>query len=770
MKMKKTTISMLTLLGTTMLATSAFAQDAVEPQQAGEDQLAQAPAATQPSVVSESQAGLSDIIVTARRRAEPLQQTPVAISAIDSARLAEARVTNISDVTTLAPSITLARNSTNPVSLFPFIRGFGTKSSDPAQEPPIALTIDEIYQAQLIGAYINLFDVEAVEVLRGPQGTVLGKNSPAGGVAVRTRRPKDEFGGLVQADYGSFDNVHLRGYVDAPLVPGKLLATVSANYQNSDGYMRNILTGKRLGGIDLQSYRVGLLAHLGETVDWYVTGQIDFDKGEDAGNRNVSTTDRLVVPGLTYVVPPPVTLTCTAPYSASLCDSALPITSKYKTRAAPQPKRDSRNLSLASNLNVDAGPVGLAVVTGYRHFREVSFSDIDGTELGIIDSGYDGNYRSFSHEMRLSSNDGEGLDLDGRLNWLVGIYFFNYEYDRFNDQVILGNRGGTYQEGSTNSYAIFGRAEYEVADGFSLSAGGRQTWDRKKHLSCGSRCLLGLQADISERASWNNFSYDLTANYNFTPNNMIYLRYATGYRGGGFTGVPATVAASSIADPETVKAWELGLKNDFFDNRLRVNVSIFQNKFQDLQRVVTESTDIPPFFIQKLRNAAKAKTQGVEVEMQARPVDALTLRGSVGYLDAKYTDFVANVTGVEANGASDLSFLKFPYTSKWTASFGATYDLDLGTVGSVSFTGDYAYRSSYYTTDLNYPFSYQDGVGVLSGKITWRDVDDRLSVSVWGRNLTDEFYIDGGDPVASLTTYVSDAPPREVGVSVGYRF
>ena len=156
--------------------------------------------------------------------------------------------------------------------------------------------------------------------------------------------------------------------------------------------------------------------------------------------------------------------------------------------------------------------------------------------------------------------------------------------------------------------------------------------------------------------------------------------------------------------------------------------------------------------------------------MQARPVDALTLRGSVGYLDAKYTDFVANVTGVEANGASDLSFLKFPYTSKWTASFGATYDLDLGTVGSVSFTGDYAYRSSYYTTDLNYPFSYQDGVGLLSGKITWRDVDDRLSVSVWGRNLTDEFYIDGGDPVASLTTYVSDAPPREVGVSVGYRF
>lgn len=754
--MRIRTTALLALLGTTGLAAPAFAQTQAAPAEQG--------------TTINSDSGLADIVVTARRRAEPLQKTPIAISALNPERLAEARVTNISNISNLAPSVTLARNSTNPVSLFPWIRGFGTKSTDPAQEPPIALTIDEIYQAQLIGAFINLFDVEAVEVLRGPQGTVLGKNSPAGAVAIRTRRPKDEFGGLVQADYGSFDNVHLRGYVDAPIVPGKLLATVSANYQHSDGYMRNTVTGNRFGGVSVQSYRAALLANLGESVEWYVTAQLDLDKGEDAGNRNISTSDRLLVPGLSYTVLPGASLTCSSPYGAAYCAEHLPQTKRYTTRATIQPKRDSQNMSFASNLNVDAGPVDLAIVTGYRKFKERSYSDIDGTELGFIDSSYFGNYRAFSQEMRMSSKDGAGLDLGGKLNWLLGVYFFNYEYDRLNRQVILGNPGGTYQEGSTNSYAVFGRLEYEVFDGFSLSAGGRQTWDRKKHLSCAARCLLGLQGQITERAAWDNFSYDLTANYNFTPNNMIYLRYATGYRGGGFTGVPATIAASAIANPETVKAWELGLKNDFFNNRLRINISLFRNKFDDLQRVVSEPIDISPFFIQRLRNVASGKTQGIELEMQARPVQGLTLRGSVGYLDAKYSSFFANVTGVQANGESDLTFLRFPYTSKWSAQAGATYRLELGSAGSLTLTGDYAYRSRYNVTDLNYAFGEQKGFGLLSSSLTWNDEGGRFSVAVYGKNLTDKGYIDGGDAVGGLTTYVSDGPPRELGVSLGFKF
>ncbi|ARR54757.1 TonB dependent receptor [Rhizorhabdus wittichii DC-6] len=753
--MRNRTSILLALLGTSVLAAPALAQGAA------------APAAD----AAEEAQGLSDIVVTARRRTEPLQATPLAVSALDSRRLEEARVSNITDLTNLTPSITLARNTTNPTSLFPWIRGFGTKSTDPAAEPPIAITIDGIYQAQLVGAFVNLFDVEAIEVLRGPQGTLLGKNAPAGGLSIRTRRPGEEFAAKGQIEYGSFKNLHASGWVDVPLVPGALFGTVSANYQHSNGYQKNIVTGQTLGGINTSSFRAGLLAKLGDSTTWYVTAQYDQDKGEDAGDRNISTTDPLVVPGLTYVVPPSASLTCTNAYSRALCaNGTLPNNRRYTTQALPGPDRDSHNFSVASNLDVDTGPVALALVTGYRQFRELAFSDIDGTQLGIIDSRYDGNYRAFSQEFRVASSDGGGLDMGGRLRWLVGSYYFNYDYDRFNRSTTLGAPSTTYQEGETKSYALFAHAEFDILSNLNLSGGIRQTWDRKTHLSRAQRFFSGIDPEFSQRHAWDNISYDVTLNYNITPNNMIYVRRATGYRGGGFTGVPATALAVSTADPETVGAWEFGSKNDFFNHRLRINLSVFRNKFQDLQRVITVPVDVAPFFVQRLLNVASGITQGAEVELQARPVSGLTLRANLGYLDAKYTQFNANVTGNLANGNADLTFLRFPYTSKWTAQFGATYEADLGSSGKLVFSADYNYRSRYNVTDLNYAFGEQKGFGLLSGTITWRDADDRYSVSVFGRNLTDKFYIDGGDAVGGLTTYVSDGPPREWGVSVGFNF
>lgn len=779
MRIRHTTL--LTLLGTTILATPAFAQtDTSAATQGAEVQVASTQdtgGAAQPTEAAQTAAAEQDdnsefdIVVEARRRVEPLQDTPLTITAIDANRLEQARVTNITDLTSLSPSVTLARNTTNPVSLFPWIRGFGTKSTDPAQEPPISLTIDGVYQAQLIGSFVELNDVEAVEILRGPQGTLLGRNSPAGAVSIRTRRPGRDFGGAISADYSSWNSIHVRGHLDVPIVTDALYATFSASYRSSDGYMRNTLTGEDLGGTDFQSYRLGLLANLGQNVTWYISASYQHDTGEDAGNRNVSDLNRLIVTGVTYNVLPGVSLTCTNAVSADLCNNGtLPQRTPYTTRASVQPSRDSSNLSITSNLDVRTGPVDLAFVTGYRRYREFAFSDIDGTERQVIDSTYDGHYRTFSHEMRVASSENGGLDLDGRLTWLLGVYFFHNEYDRFNRQRLLGNGVVTYQEGRSQSYAIFGTAEFEITDGLKFSLGGRQTWDRKQHLSCANPCQLGQLAPISERASWDDFSYDATLSYEFTPDNMAYFRYATGYRGGGFTGVPANLAASSIANPETVQSYELGLKNDFFNRRLRVNIAAFRNEFSDLQRVVSIPINVAPFFVQRLLNVAEGVTQGIEVEVLARPTRGLTLRANLGYLDAKYTDFTANITGNVNNPTSDLTHIRFPYVSKWSGLIGATYDADIGNAGTLSFSADYNYRSNYFVTDLNYPFSYQDGFWLLSARVTWRDRSDRFSLSVYGRNLTDVHYIDGGDAVGGLTTYVSDGAPQEFGISAGFRF
>ncbi len=724
------------------------------------------------ATASEDSDSLADIVVTARRRAEPLQQTPLSVSAIAPQRLAEAHVTNLGDIATLSPALNLSRNASNPTSLFAFLRGFGTKSSDPSSEPAVALTIDGIYQGAVIGSLVNLFDVEAVEVLRGPQGTLLGKNAPAGGISIRTRRPKSEFNGLVQVDYGRFGDFQIRTFVDAPLAGDKLAGTISYFRQRSDGYVRNIVTGRDVGGLFTQSFRVGLLATPSDTISWYVTSQYDIDKGEETGVRNVSDFTPLVIPTANYAASPPVaSTTCRNAFSIALCRSgALPNLDRYTTQALNMPRRNNRGFSVTSDLAVDAGPVAFAAVTGFRKFKERVFPDIDGTQLPIIDSHYVGNFRQFSQELRVASGDGGGLDLGGKLNWLLGAYYFYFDYDRLNDQISLGVPAPTFQDGQTNSFAVFAHAEYKLTDKLTLSGGARQTWDRKSHTSKSANFFRGLDTQVVQRASWDNLSLDGTLQYQFTSDKMVFVRYAEGYRGGGFTGTPSNASLAARFEPETVTSYEFGSKTDFFNKRLRINVSLFYNEYSNLQRTITTAVPFPPFFAQLPRNIAAAKTKGIEIESQIRPIHPLTIRASVGYIDAYYTRFRANLTGVAENGDTDNSALHFPYTSKWTASAGATYVAELGDAGKLAFVADYTYRSSYNTTDLNYAFARQSGVGLLSSTIIYTDPSDRYTLSVYGRNLTNRGYIDNGDPVGGLTTFVGDAPPRTWGVSAGMKF
>jgi len=805
---------LIALFATTSLASPAFAQ----PGPASDSVQGQAgPVQPEPQRAAGATADdEQEIVVEARRRRESVQDVPLALSAVSQARLDEAHVTNIADISQLVPSVSLSRNTSNPSSLFPFIRGFGTKSTDPAAEPPIALTIDGIYMGALIGAFVNLADVEAVEVARGPQGTLLGKNAPAGAVSIRTRRPGRTLGGRVDATYGSWQDFQLSGSVDIPLVADHLFSTISIFRERSDGYVRDIFTGEDVNGIAIDSVRVGLLADLGN-LTWYVQGTYTHDGGENAGDRNISDFTPLRIPTATYcpftqpnsggfpgqttcaINPatgvafpgsaPPVTTTCVNAYSRDFCTTGrtingqlirVPNNQRYTTQSADLPNRDTWNVIVASNLEFDAGPVTIASVTGWREFRERVSTDIDGLPVPVIDSFYDGHYRQWSQELRLASSSGGGLDMGGRLNWLIGTYFFNFDYDRYNNQTTLGAPAFNFQQGITNSYALFAHAELEVVDNLTISGGVRQTWDRKTHSSCAARCLLGftvagnpaLQFDptFSQRENWDNLSYDATVQYDFTPDNMVFLRYATGYRGGGFIGVPANAAAVGIFDPETVKAWEFGTRNDFFGRRLRVNVNVFRSDFDDLQRTITEAIALPPFFLQITRNIAGARFQGVEVETVVRPFNGLTLRGNLGYLDAKYTSFTANLTGNLNNPTTDNTGLRIPYTSKWTIQLGATYVAHLGSAGSLTFSADWAYRSRFNTTDLNFAFAEQSGVGLLSGTITWRDQSERFSISVSGRNLTDRFYIDGGDAIGNLSTYVSDGPPRSFAVSAGVRF
>ncbi|AEG50834.1 TonB-dependent receptor [Sphingobium chlorophenolicum L-1] len=725
-----------------------------------------------------SNAGLTDIIVTARKRSESVQNIPLAVTAISTARLEETRITNVAQLGQLVPSFNVIKNAANPGALFGFLRGFGSKSSDPSSEPAISLNIDEIYQANTSGSVVNLFDVEAVEVLRGPQGTLLGKNSPAGGISVRTRRPGDVFGGMAQIDYGSFNDLQLRSYVDVP-VAKDLSTTFSYFRDKNDGYIKNIRNGRKYGAINVQSFRAAFLATPGD-LSWYVTAQYDINRSGTTPGRNLLRNDvnTFRVPGADYSVSPLTAPTaCTRPATAAVCTDPLP--GYGETDVNFGSPRDDRTWSITSNLSFDAGPINLAVASGYRDYQERNTTtDNDHSAYTVLESLYQFKANQFSNEIRVASSDGGGLDLDGKLNWLVGAFYLHAAYPyRLVANRSLGSLtySPTYQTGITDSYAVFGHAELEVLPGLSVSAGARQTWDKKTHTYRNATMVANNQPAMVESGSWANFSIDGTVEYRFEPGKMVYVRYAEGYRGGGFVGVPASAANAGSFQPETVKSYEAGTKVDFWGHRARLNVTGFINKFSDLQRTISEPTTAAPFFVQVPRNIASATTQGVEVEAELRPIPELTLRGSLGYLDAKYDRFIADLSGTRpvngvSNPAVNNTSLRFPYTSKWTYSLGGSYDADLGSAGKLTISADWNYRSSFNMTDLNFAFAEQKGYGLLSANVTWTDPSDRYSVSVYSANLTNKRYAFASDGSGGLTAYVVDGAPRSVGVSGKVKF
>ncbi|WP_340313432.1 TonB-dependent receptor [Rhizorhabdus argentea] len=715
---------------------------------------------------------MGDIIVTARRREESLQQTPLAVSAVDATMLARAHATDLTNIKALAPNLLLERSAVNPSSLFAYLRGFGTKTSDPAVEPALSVNIDGIYLGSNFAGVINLFDVEAVEVMRGPQGTLFGKNSPAGAINVRTRRPKNEFGGVIEASYGRFDDFQIRGYIDLPVVNDKLAATVSYALHRSDGYIRNVTQDRWVGGTDTQSLRLAFRATPSDMIDWYVSAQYDRDRSDSSIARSITTTDpeQLRIPTAIYNTPggvPRLGSLCTRPATASACVS--PPAAPYTTRNNQTPVENSgRAYSITSDLKVEAQVVDVAFLTGYRRNRQFTPLDVDGTGFTHTHALTWQKDSQFSQEIRVSSAKNGGLDFDGKLNWLLGAFYYQYEYDRKQNFNLAATR---QSDGLTKSGAIFAHAEFSLTDALILSAGARQTWDSKRH----NFVIIGTfpgGPSYGERRSWSNLSVDATVEYHFARDQMIYARFAQGYRGGGFLGDPTSPLRLNPYDPETVDSYEIGLKSDFFDNRARLNLTGFISKYDGLQRqlVVADPANPAVGFTQQTRNIAKATIQGIEFEAQARPISALSLRASLGYLDAKYDSFFANVTGSGADPATDNTALRFPYTSKWTATVGANFEQELGEAGTLELSADYTWRSRYNLNNLNEPFGEQKGYGLLSSTLRWRDALPGLSIAVYGQNLTNKRYLAFADTSGGIGAIVAEAMPRTWGISAGYKF
>jgi len=738
---------------------------------------------------------LTEIVVTgARRRSEAAQDTPISITAIGAGELDRRQVTSLFNIQQIAPSLHMHKQLGGADTLAIYLRGFGVNTNDPATNPAVSVFVDGVYQAQVNGNALDLFDVQSIEVLKGPQGTVLGKNSPSGAIAVTTKRPVFDFEGAAQATYERFDRVELRGMVNVPLIDDVLAMRASLMYKKGGDYLKTYgpdaftldpVSGQQvfnpdaphkrtMGGDNILTGRLGLLFTPTPDFDFYLSSFFARNRSPLSMGRPISTTSGLEITPQNYIDEMGSDLG--APLACSVFGYCTPLP-KYALAPNYRKRHHVDTFDVTGTANLRFSGMQLSSVTGYKNYDGENNGDIDSlpvTILTVRDSRL--KLEQFSQELRLASEKG-GADLDGKLDWLVGLYYFRSVHDYTLPIDLFGGAGNggvsidQNQHGVTSSMAAFAQAEVHVTDKWSISFGGRQTWDKKTHNSYAQQYVAlpvpSAPPRIFVRKKWQNFSLELGSSYKFDNDKLVYVRYAEGYRGGGMQPFPTTFAGSTPYDPETVKSYQIGAKTDWLDKRLRVNVDLFWNDYKNLQRTLGVKA-LGGASLLLTENIPGATTKGFEIETVAVPVDRLTLRGSIAYLKTKYKGYVADVLGTGV--VTDNNYFRFAFAPKWVGTAGADLTLIDNSVGKVVASADYSYTGRQLVYGIEIPAADEKSYGVVDLSLRYTDPSDRYTISLYGKNVFNKYYRTSIETVSNLALTAVDSPPATYGVTVGAKF
>ena len=742
---------------------------------------------------------LETVVVTAaRKRTESVQVTPVTVTALNEQTLSRVQATTLNDLTKLAPNLNIIQiyGGGNREEAGIYLRGFGTSGNDPSTDPAIPLFVDGIYYPFMSGTAIDLFGLEGIEILRGPQGTLYGKNAPTGAVSVQTKRPTFDWGGKVQLDYGRFQNLQARAMVNIPIVQDKLAINISGIKKHQDNYYKDILTGtKDAGGEDSEAARLGILFTPTDRINWYVTMQYVNDHSPPVAMRSIP------FPGVALPLQFPGVACAVGGYC-----NVTPDRFTFTTNPLLRNRRTTnKHFDQASNLAIDLGPITLTSVTGHKRYFMDRYQDFSRVPVSVgsdLDDRLGMN--QFTQELRISSNAGGPLTLKDHLDWVFGGYYgrlaFAQRQQIFAYQSLLpalGFPAGTpadwgvnapfAQDQKTVSTAWFGHIIANITHKWNVSFGFRHSTDKKEHtthdLAPGDPATFGpftpdLQLPVAFSLSdkWSNMSYEAGTQYKFAEDKMVYFRFAQGYRSGGIQGnaTPTKLAGLPFPltyEPETVNSYEVGLKADWMDKRLRTNVALFRNDYQNLQRnlAVFPGGQVVQLYL----NAAQASVKGVEVEMTYVPTPALTLHSNIGYLDFKYKSY----TGFLATGAfppgytydesTNLSQLP-PMQSKWNLNAGFDYTHDWGENGVSIFSMSYIWRSQFNLNDQTIPMAQQKAYGLVDGALKWEPASGNYAVTFYGHNLLNKRYL--AYLVPALGHIGTDGLPVTWGIQLSANF
>lgn len=758
-----------------------------------------APAYAQVASGSErTQTEVETVVVTAQRREESLQEVPVSVTAIGEEQIALAHPQNLSDFTRSAPNFTIeAVGSVNRSSAVIYSRGIGYSGID-VVEPPVAVSIDGLFYAVNTGTLHNTFDVQRIEILQGPQGTLFGRNTTGGVVQIVTNDPGPEFGGEGFVRAGSYGRFNTGLAVNLP-ISDTLQARLATSTQYSDGPYVNryvdpasgqAVDDKRTGGDNTQAVRGKLLWLPNAATDvlltaWYTRQRQDAPVGQNASGPG----DRLFVRGLP---------------NANSATEGRP--GMGYPGGPTTPFEVNRDLNGADNLTtwgtVLDGQVetpwgfDLVSISGYYRYKSRQVTDFDGTDLNFFHTAGRGERWQFSQEVRLQSNQE-----DSPLSWQGGFYYFKTEYEGAQVNLVgptfFAQTAATtpvtnqFLASAVHNYSIsgFAQADYRVTPQLVLTAGGRVIHEQKEVWVHPALPNLNkpYANTLTNDETWDDFIFRLAARYEVSDDLMVYASYSTGTKAGGFSTTATSQSQLDPYRPEKAKAWEAGIRSDWREKRLRANATVFWNEYDDLQvgafRPVSGGTGQQSF----TANSAFERARGVELQVTALPIENLQINAAVGYLDARYTSFKAALSyafpGRVCNGVvggipieqdhadeNDPCFLVPARAPTWTAKVDVAYVFDLGELGTVRPSLVWSHETSHYTNLTNAPQGYQPTYSKWDADITYEHPSGDWRLSVFGKNLTDEVHLYNSNPIAGLFTVNYYQPPRTWGVELGVNF
>jgi len=743
---------------------------------------------------------VDEIFVVAQKkgRAENLQEVPAAITAYNADQLDGIVFEKLDDLSYSIPNVQLEQVGTFPGVQNFSIRGQGINSSIPSVDPTVGIFIDGVYQGTTYGTVLDTWDLESVEILRGPQGLLFGRNVTGGAVTVRTARPDPSGESQVKAKVLATNESRFGAGVafEAPFIQDVLAGKIMLYYDNDDGYFanNNATSGvfptppftafdpvnppsgssqRNAGKFETKIVRPSLVWNATDALELTFIGEY----GEGEGDGAVWTAVDANIPsaglgGLPAIV--------------GVRDGGQ---DAFTTTSNDYGFADVEWKSATLEANWDIWGGTLTNIFGYKDVEQASVTDVDGTYLPAFAAQAATDQDQFSNEIRFATTINDVWDMTVGLFYLTqDLSYREARYIQLNPATLAPTPGfrnvALGGDMETDTWGIFWNNDYRVLDDWTVTAGLRYSDEEKDAViieePAGTFCSDIDTFDctkVARKGSWDNWTPKLGLRWDYSDNSQVYAFWTRGFRAGGFNfrnakpgeSPPFTFPAGPT-EQEEHDTYEIGLKTEVFDNRLRINMAYFNTDIEDLQRELNQG-DSQVIVLQATINAGDAKIKGAEIEFDAVPTDALRVYGSVGYLDGKYTSLNMVAQGPTACLAfpncppivgSDL-----PRLARWSFSIGGSYDFELDGNGILRLQTDYGYRDPNFYDDSNTQLF--DAQHRLGGSINWISPEDRWTVTLFGKNLRDEANYGNLTSIAGLYTAGPMQKGREYGLQVQFR-